>query len=58
MSRASRRFPHFADYFAINISSPNTPGLRDLHARDEFARLVDAVLLAREPAPRRGVRSS
>ncbi len=41
-------FSALADYFAINISSPNTPGLRDLHARDDFARLVDAVLLARD----------
>jgi len=40
----------FANYFVINISSPNTPGLRDLHARDEFAKLVDAVLRARDRA--------
>lgn len=43
-------FSEFADYFAINISSPNTPGLRDLHARDEFAKLVDTVLRARDRA--------
>jgi dihydroorotate dehydrogenase len=43
-------FSAFADYFSINISSPNTPGLRDLHARDEFAKLVDAVLHARDRA--------
>jgi dihydroorotate dehydrogenase len=44
-------FASFADYFAINISSPNTPGLRDLHARADFEKLVDAVLSARERAP-------
>jgi len=45
-----------ADYFVLNISSPNTPGLRNLHARDEFASLIDAVLMARERAsPRRPV---
>jgi dihydroorotate dehydrogenase len=43
-------FSALADYFTINISSPNTPGLRDLHARDDFARLVDAVLHARDNA--------
>jgi dihydroorotate dehydrogenase len=46
-------FSAFADYFAINISSPNTPGLRDLHARDEFAKLIDAVLRARNRATER-----
>jgi dihydroorotate dehydrogenase len=38
----------YADYFTINISSPNTPGLRNLHARDDFAELVTAVLAARD----------
>jgi dihydroorotate dehydrogenase len=47
------KFSAFADYFVINISSPNTPGLRDLHARDEFAKLVDAVLHARNRATER-----
>jgi dihydroorotate dehydrogenase len=32
-----------ADYVAVNISSPNTPGLRDLQASDETARLIDAL---------------
>ena len=30
--RASRRFSDVASYFTVNISSPNTPGLRDLQA--------------------------
>ncbi len=29
-----RRFARMADYLVINVSSPNTPGLRDLQARD------------------------
>ena len=41
-------FAEVADYFTINISSPNTPGLRNLHARDDFEALVAAVLAARE----------
>ena len=29
-----------ADYIAVNLSSPNTPGLRDLQAADSSARLL------------------
>ena len=32
-----------ADYVTVNISSPNTPGLRDLHAADDTARLLEAL---------------
>lgn len=32
-----------ADYFTINISSPNTPGLRDLQAKEQLSKLVQAV---------------
>lgn len=35
-------YPH-VDYIAINISSPNTPGLRALQAGDELKALVRAV---------------
>ena len=41
-------FYDVADYFTVNISSPNTPGLRDLHARDNLAALMEAVCGARE----------
>ncbi|WP_425147697.1 quinone-dependent dihydroorotate dehydrogenase [Deinococcus sp.] len=43
----------YADGFVINVSSPNTPGLRSLQAADELAELVGAVLSevrARRPA--------
>jgi len=30
-----------ADYVAVNLSSPNTPGLRDLQSEDACARLLD-----------------
>ncbi len=47
-------FAPYASYFTINISSPNTPGLRNFHARDEFDALAAAVLAARDNiAPRR-----
>ena len=29
-----------ADYVVINVSSPNTPGLRDLQKRDELSRIL------------------
>jgi len=36
-------FAPLADYFTINISSPNTPGLRDLHASADLERLLTAM---------------
>ena len=47
-------FYDVADYFTVNISSPNTPGLRDLHARDNLAALMEAVCGARERQMARG----
>jgi dihydroorotate dehydrogenase len=38
----------FADYLVINVSSPNTPGLRDLQRRSEVSVLIGAVLRARD----------
>jgi dihydroorotate dehydrogenase len=42
-----RRFADVASYLAINISSPNTPGLRDLQEKEALARLLDGVANAR-----------
>lgn len=36
-------FP-FADYLAVNVSSPNTPELRTLQEPDRLARLLEALL--------------
>ncbi|AQZ53549.1 quinone-dependent dihydroorotate dehydrogenase [Martelella mediterranea] len=47
------RFSGLADYLTVNISSPNTPGLRDLQARAELARLLGRVAEAREKAARK-----
>ena len=33
----------FGDYFVINVSSPNTPGLRELQDRDKLERLLSTV---------------
>jgi dihydroorotate dehydrogenase len=47
-------FAPCASYFTINVSSPNTPGLRDLQQRGAFDELVARVAAAREAAqPRR-----
>ncbi len=43
-----RAFYGVATYFTANISSPNTPGLRDLQARESLAALLGAVLGARD----------
>ncbi|HEY1607029.1 MAG TPA: quinone-dependent dihydroorotate dehydrogenase [Allosphingosinicella sp.] len=39
-----------ADYLAVNISSPNTPGLRGLQDRDALEALLAAVMAARGPS--------
>jgi dihydroorotate dehydrogenase len=44
--------PH-ADYLTINISSPNTPGLRALQDRSALDALLEAVIEAREAGPQR-----
>lgn len=41
------RFAALASYLTVNISSPNTPGLRDLQARESLAALLGAVCEAR-----------
>ena len=38
----------FADYLTVNISSPNTPGLRDLQRREPLLDLVKQVMAARD----------
>lgn len=43
-------FYSVADYFTVNISSPNTPGLRDLQAKGNLQALLEAVLDARQAA--------
>jgi dihydroorotate dehydrogenase len=35
---------HLADYVTINLSSPNTPGLRDLQFGDELQKLLVAIV--------------
>ena len=35
-----RAFADLASWFTVNVSSPNTPGLRDLQARDQLTDLL------------------
>ncbi len=44
------RFAEVADYLAVNISSPNTPGLRKLQSEEALKRLLGEVLAARARA--------
>ncbi|KAI0231660.1 Dihydroorotate dehydrogenase (quinone), mitochondrial, partial [Massospora cicadina] len=45
---------HYADYLVVNISSPNTPGLRELQKVSYFKNLISEVQNARDqlPSPR------
>jgi len=45
------RLANFADYMVINVSSPNTPGLRDLQGRDQLLKLLAAVKSALTNVP-------
>ena len=43
----------FADYLVINVSSPNTPGLRALQGKKPLAALIDRTRAARDLLPSR-----
>lgn len=40
---SARTLGRLADYVVVNVSSPNTPGLRDLQAADELRPILTAV---------------
>ncbi|WIB78917.1 quinone-dependent dihydroorotate dehydrogenase [Curtobacterium sp. MCPF17_002] len=48
---STRRLAPFADYLAVNVSSPNTPGLRGLQELDQLRPLLTAVRDAAGRAP-------
>jgi dihydroorotate dehydrogenase len=41
--KSTRLLAPYADYLVVNVSSPNTPGLRDLQAVDRLGPLLQAV---------------
>jgi dihydroorotate dehydrogenase len=45
-----RMLAPLADYLTVNVSSPNTPGLRDLQGEGALGRLLAAVIEARAEA--------
>ena len=50
------RLAPLADYLVVNVSSPNTPGLRALQGRELLDRLLGAVKEARDKAVPSGTR--
>ena len=42
--RGVRKFGDVADYLVINVSCPNTPGLRAMQGRRQLQQLVDKVI--------------
>lgn len=44
------RFAALASYLTVNISSPNTPGLRNMQAREQLGELLARVMAARAKA--------
>jgi dihydroorotate dehydrogenase len=50
-ARGVARFARIADYLTVNVSSPNTPGLRDLQQEEALKRLLEAVLTVRGKSP-------
>jgi dihydroorotate dehydrogenase len=52
---SARRLAPYADYLVVNVSSPNTPGLRSLQAVDRLAPLVDEVRRVADAAAGRPV---
>lgn len=45
------RLHRFVDYFTVNVSSPNTPGLRELQAADKLRGLLETALPAAKGKP-------
>jgi dihydroorotate dehydrogenase len=50
---AAKELAGLADYLVVNVSSPNTPGLRDLQAVELLRPLLSAVQQVTEGMPRR-----
>lgn len=48
-----RKAARVADYLVVNVSSPNTPGLRDLQHREVLGSLLRRLMSAREEADSR-----
>ncbi|MGD7001272.1 quinone-dependent dihydroorotate dehydrogenase [Corynebacterium halotolerans] len=49
--RSASLLGHLADYLVVNVSSPNTPGLRDLQAVESLRPILTAVQEATDGTP-------
>jgi dihydroorotate dehydrogenase len=49
---STRLLAPYADYLVVNVSSPNTPGLRDLQAVERLSPLLEAVRRAADQVAR------
>lgn len=49
-THSARRLAPYADYLVVNVSSPNTPGLRDLQAVEKLQPLLEGVRRAADEA--------
>lgn len=52
---SARHLAPYADYLVVNVSSPNTPGLRNLQAVDRLGPLLDEVRRVADDAAHRPV---
>lgn len=52
---SARQLGSYADFVVINVSSPNTPGLRDLQTTEALGPIVDAVRTALDEVTQRHV---
>ncbi|WP_448629252.1 quinone-dependent dihydroorotate dehydrogenase [Cellulomonas soli] len=53
---SARRLAPYADYLVVNVSSPNTPGLRDLQAVSSLRPILEATRAAADEATARAGR--
>lgn len=54
--KSFRRLYRFATYFVVNVSSPNTPGLRELQNKEPLTRLLDRLQNVNEELSSGGAR--
>src|SRR4051794_5287432 len=54
-TKSARLLSPYADYMVVNVSSPNTPGLRDLQAVDKLGPIPEAVCRSSEGSANRRV---
>ena len=47
---SARALAPYADYLVVNVSSPNTPGLRDLQSTESLRPILEAVRIAADHA--------